>query len=224
MLDRAQIFATLASRAICDDYATLHAIVTRHEALIRKRWLKKTPAQRRIVLLDAWYGMPEEHRPDDWYRMKEQNKHITGSDDASRENDIRYWPFINQEDLVKPKSLLIFLNARGRNLPWTFILSEREFSGHGRVLSHSEKVAALNMHFSRDLDPTTYGKVGPPCSPGSTCGNSCSDTIHCRLIQGLQCMLLQKRILQFLVDCSKALLHDVSPSILPQALFEKDHR
>ena len=71
LLDRAQVFGTLASRAIGSDYKTLNAIVTRHEALIRKRWLKKVPAQRRIVLLDAWRGMPEQHRPDDWYRMKE---------------------------------------------------------------------------------------------------------------------------------------------------------
>ena len=112
---------------------------------------------------------------------------------------------------MKPKSLLIFLNARGRNLPWAFVLSEREFSGCGRVLSHSEKVAALSMHFSPDLDPTGYGKVGPPCSLGSTCGNSRDDTIHCRLIKGLQCMLLQKRILRFLVDCSKVLLYDIAP-------------
>lgn len=61
LLDRAQIFATMASQAICSDYKTLHAIVTRHEAFIRKRWLKKTPAQRRIILLDAWRDMPEEH-------------------------------------------------------------------------------------------------------------------------------------------------------------------
>jgi hypothetical protein len=53
-------------RSICYNFALLYSILDRHELLIRKRWNKKSSAQRRDVLLAAWPAMPREYRPNDY--------------------------------------------------------------------------------------------------------------------------------------------------------------
>jgi hypothetical protein len=56
--------AQVLSDRVCKRFTTLQNIVTRHESLIRKCWIKKTVAQRQDVLLKAWPGMPKDHLPD----------------------------------------------------------------------------------------------------------------------------------------------------------------
>jgi hypothetical protein len=64
-IDAIEHYAALFSKDICDQYRKLNDIVTRHELLIRKRWTKKSPAQRREILLAAWSDMPREYCPED---------------------------------------------------------------------------------------------------------------------------------------------------------------
>jgi len=45
-------------------WVQLNTLLKRHEELVRKRWLKKTFAQRKIILSEAWPGIPATHRPD----------------------------------------------------------------------------------------------------------------------------------------------------------------
>jgi hypothetical protein len=56
--------ATARSAKIFTSYEMLHEIIQRHEATIRKRWLKKTRPQRLKILLNAWPNMPAMRRPD----------------------------------------------------------------------------------------------------------------------------------------------------------------
>ncbi|EDU40028.1 conserved hypothetical protein [Pyrenophora tritici-repentis Pt-1C-BFP] len=120
--------STLAEN-ICTNYTTLHTILTCHESTIRRRWSKKS------ILLTAWPNVPEFHRPD--YRAFAST--FATSDNADELEDTpvaerilppdeNTWPFINLEDLSKPKCLLTFLNSRDRNPPYLFALTEEYFS------------------------------------------------------------------------------------------------
>lgn len=51
------------SRSIFDDYGHLWKILESHEAVLQKRWLKKTQAQRKKILLTAWPSMSASHNP-----------------------------------------------------------------------------------------------------------------------------------------------------------------
>ncbi|KAK3357834.1 hypothetical protein B0T25DRAFT_630794 [Lasiosphaeria hispida] len=111
------------SRIIHDTYNILHAIVERHEETIQKRWTKRTRQQKLRVLLDCWPGMAAVHRPDfdAWRKESEQN--------PSRNQGTKYpehfmWPYINQEDLSKPRSLLLLLGARTRYHPSHFAAAD----------------------------------------------------------------------------------------------------
>ena len=111
------------------DVEILNRIVTRHEAVIRKRWLKKGKAQRRDVLLAAWPDMHIAHRPDFTIFLDyEWKRAVPGSKETM---DSQRWPHINLEDLMKPKLLLIYLNARGRHPPHIFAHSEHKYAPLG---------------------------------------------------------------------------------------------
>ncbi|KAJ6281928.1 hypothetical protein J3E71DRAFT_362053 [Bipolaris maydis] len=129
--------ASSLGESICKDYNDLNKIIIRHEATIRKRWLKKTQVQRRDILLKAWPNMPQTHRPDytevngslNYHKLSNNLRECLGTDDKKTPPSAsKIWPFINLEDLTKPKSLLIFLNTRGRNVPSMFTLTEEVFS------------------------------------------------------------------------------------------------
>ena len=112
-------------------YEILHKILERHEATIQKRWLKKTRQQRRKILLIAWPDIPEIHHPDFATFLKESH--------ADREKGTKYkeafmWPYINQEDLLNTnKTLLLLLNARGRNPPSHFAAADNDAMRLGKV-------------------------------------------------------------------------------------------
>ena len=56
--------ATEMSRDVLANWNRLHQILERHEEVVRKRWLKKTKAQRKSLLLKISPEMPLFHRPD----------------------------------------------------------------------------------------------------------------------------------------------------------------
>jgi hypothetical protein len=105
--------AAILGESIINDYNTLKNIVLRHEALIRKRWLKKTTIQRRHILLAAWPNMSEMHRPDYVEEMDRLMQAMSTNDKSKLPSDACTWPYINLEDLTKPRSLLIYLTFQG---------------------------------------------------------------------------------------------------------------
>ncbi|RYP76428.1 hypothetical protein DL769_003634 [Monosporascus sp. CRB-8-3] len=99
-------------RSIFANYELLRHILERHEATIQKRWEKKTRKQRLTILAELWPGMPTTHRPDFGFR-----KNAGRLDDAAVQHRGSFiWPYINQEDLAKAKTLPLLLNAYGKTM------------------------------------------------------------------------------------------------------------
>jgi hypothetical protein len=70
LIDRIGHHAKALGQRICSSFAALRDIIERHETLIRKRWIKRSPSQRREVLLAAWPIMPRDYQPDNvWSPM-----------------------------------------------------------------------------------------------------------------------------------------------------------
>jgi len=49
---------------IFSSFEALKTMLAYHEDLIRRRWMKKSRAQKKEILLIAWPGMSARHRPD----------------------------------------------------------------------------------------------------------------------------------------------------------------
>lgn len=196
------------ARNIFADWRLLGRIVERYEAVIQKRWLKKTREQRKTILLTAWPNMPATHRPD----FDAFTKDKPGQPPASR--DPYLWPHINLDDLLKPKLFLIFLNARGRNPPSAFSDADAESVKFG-VAVRKLAPAYLNnytMLFLGKNTPSTYGQLIAESDFFSWLsarkGMSPGD--------GLQLLEVQERLYHFLVDCCLSILHDMSRESLMQ--------
>ncbi|KAF9100522.1 hypothetical protein BGX27_000354 [Mortierella sp. AM989] len=188
---------------IFKDWTLLNHIVQRYEATIQKRWLKKTREQRKNILLTAWPNMSASHRPDMEAFFREKARGTT----AFREAYL--WPHINQEDLLKPKLLLIFLNARARNFPSAFSAADRESF---RFATTSGKVTAafLNeytMMFTGRNTPETYGQLYSWDDQDEAASWLFSQRgVHPGY--GLQILEVQERVYHFLLECCLQILHE----------------
>lgn len=91
--------------------------------LIRDRWLKKSVLQKRAILLQAMPTLPLKHRPDIDQCVLKCCPHQRSSARAQYA-----FPHMNIEDLTKPNSLLILLDARAKNAPYKFALSDHELA------------------------------------------------------------------------------------------------
>jgi hypothetical protein len=137
----AQVEAEAKTRAtkILSNYDTLGQILHRHEATIRKRWLKKTVKQKKAILLAAWSNMAPSHRPDFEGLKREENSGRPGGVTMFREWFL--WPAINLKDLTMKRSFLYFIHGRGRNLQGTFARSDFNSTG----IAHASQ--AVRMPF-----------------------------------------------------------------------------
>jgi hypothetical protein len=208
MIAQSQSHASSLAENICEDYKLLNSTIIRCEALIRKRWIKKSVAQRSEILRAAWPTIALEHQPD--FAWRYQNMLFEGGDGPKPKEhvDVMLWPFINLEDLTKSKSLLIYLNSRARNLPWTFATGEVTFSQYGVLCSDCKpREMSATVRFMPNTDPTMYGQVR---KVHGCCGQVNGDMIHCDLIQGLQMLKMQQRIMAFLLSCCRCILHDMT--------------
>jgi hypothetical protein len=115
------------SEEIFASWSAIHTVLVYHEQLIRKRWTKMNMKQKEELLLTAWPNMNLRHRPDlermlscrDW----EQTRPVMPADLQESA-----WPYINLEDLLRPKSFLLLLNSRGRHRPDSFAYSDLELA------------------------------------------------------------------------------------------------
>ncbi|KAK7894202.1 hypothetical protein LTR67_005960 [Exophiala xenobiotica] len=79
------------SKEIFNSWTNLRDVLARREEVIRKRWMNKRKEQRKQILLAAWPGMPERHRPD-FYEFQK-----TGSRAASKNIEAFKYPYVNQK-------------------------------------------------------------------------------------------------------------------------------
>ncbi|KAK5347498.1 hypothetical protein LTR61_008769 [Exophiala xenobiotica] len=115
------------SKEIFNSWTNLRDVLARREEVIRKRWMNKRKEQRKKILLAAWPGMPERHRPD-FYELQK-----TGSRAASKNIEAFKYPYVNQEDLLQGRALLLFLNSRGRNPPHSFAHADLDATHVGQT-------------------------------------------------------------------------------------------
>ncbi|GAO16231.1 hypothetical protein UVI_02000140 [Ustilaginoidea virens] len=198
--------------SIMANYRLLRAIVERHEEKIQKRWEKKTKAQRLAILLQQWPEMPKDHRPEfAAFRKHPQLLHQA----AARYSGSFRWPYINQEDLAKPRTLPLLLSSRGRNHPSVFAAADGDSMHLGKVSMVIVPVF-LNCYImllngmTRDDD---YGKVvGFEEHPDAFYWM----TTRKQFLpgEGLVILEAQDRLLAFLVSCCKQILHEIPPGEL----------
>lgn len=183
---------------IFSHYERLRAILERHESTIQKRWLKRNREQRRKLLLTAWPDMLPSHRPDFETSLKMSTwKQV----DVEKIRDAFMFPNINQEDLLKPKTMLVFLNARGRNAPETFAMHDFLTSHLGRYRGAIKAPAVPKnpcvMMLVGRTSPETYGELR-------------SWGLGLRVGDGLLILRTQESLLRFLVRFCEAILQDIS--------------
>ncbi|KAI0835934.1 hypothetical protein F5Y06DRAFT_274774 [Hypoxylon sp. FL0890] len=205
------------STNIFNSYHMLHEIIIRHEATIRKRWAKKTKQQRLKILLSAWPGMAAMHRPD-FEAFRKESGRLPNM--QTRYKEYFMWPHINQEDLSQPKTLPLLLNARGRHPP-------SEFAGADEAAMHLGHVTKalvpifLNEHtmiINGATNAQDYGKlVSWDDHPDAF------DWVHTRKQylpgEGLHVLEAQERLLAFLVECCKQILHEIPADTLTTDAF-----
>jgi len=210
--------ASTTSRNILTHWRRLYAIVGRHEAAIRARWKKKSPAKRRELLSAVLPGIPDMHRPD-MGELHVDCVNCSCKDPDKLPTRNKLWPYLNLEDLSDSKSLLVFINARARNHPAGFASSELSFSGLAKPIN-ATRYSNVTVQLKK-RDPEThkfqeemYGRVegfgdeaqpkqeDDEQEPGYTVGSA------------LQTLRIQEGILKFLVACCENIMHDVLPEML----------
>ena len=200
--------ALTKSKSVLSSYETLRGIILRHEETIQKRWTKKTRQQRQKILLGAWPGMAVSHRPD----FKAFRRTNRSKQPVSRDKDREYymWPYINQEDLLKPKNLLLLLNSRGRNPPSDFAGAEYDAMHLGRVTGNLTPVFLneYTMILNGAYDITEYGKLVSWDDNGDAFEWMTSQK---QFIPGEGLLILeaQEKLLKFLVNCCQQILHEI---------------
>lgn len=215
--------ATERSHAIHAAYRTLHGIVERHEQTIQARWMKKPKQKRLNILLDAWPGMAPSIHPD-WDKAIQLTEMRRRQDPKYRDGYL--WPYINQEAMLKPKSLLLLLQARAWHHPTNFaagdIASINFAIASYAILPVVEEGPEFSfMVLNGATEPETYGRLVPY-------GNEDEYHIDPRfgnvagqfsLGEGLLILEIQERLLNFIVACCRGILHDISGDDLTSERF-----
>ncbi|KIW14764.1 hypothetical protein PV08_07549 [Exophiala spinifera] len=192
------------SKEIFTSWTIIHDILARREEVIRKRWVNKKKEQRKKILLDAWPGMPERHRPD-FYELGK-----TGARSASRNTEAFKYPYVNQEDLLHGRALLLFLNSRGRNPPHTFAHADLDATHLGQTSKMIIPVFlnGYTMYIAGESDSDTYGRL--------VSWDDDDDAFmlqhNCLQFQpgtGLLVLEIQSKIYSFLLECCYQILHDI---------------
>lgn len=213
--------ATRFAHAIFKHWVDLNAILKRFEPTIQKRWLKKSPKQRCEILLKAWPDMAKQHRPD-FMGFRDVGK--TAPRSRTCPSAAYLWPYINLEDLQQRHFLLLFLSARGRNLPEVFIDADVGNAHVGRGWDENRGDTDVNtpqhgLHFDKQRSPLRYGILlcSFPGLPGKILkprGNTPSKVGNKYLYEsfsGLLGLEIQDGIMKFLLLCAKLILHDIDP-------------
>jgi len=145
--------------------------------------------------------------------------------ERQREAGIRYrenymTAYINQEDLSKSKNLLWLINALGRHHPSLFASADMEATSLGRV-SEALVPIFLNEHamiLHGATDAHSYGEL--------VAWEDHSDAFEWMHTmrqfipgEGLPVLEIQERVLDVLVQCCRAIIHDIPAYSLTSSTF-----
>lgn len=191
-------------------YELLGDILDRHEVTIHSRWLNKSKAQRRAIILSSWKSdMAPSHRPD--WEFLSNGKWLARGHLTYEDWEAMRCPQVNQENLTKPRSLLLFLSSRARNHPANFAAADLGAMNIGMSLEFLKcgHLPHYVMMFTANKDVATYGKLVKVDVQAKA--SERPHVLQCLLVgEGLLVLQAQERILKFLVACARRILHDVS--------------
>ncbi|KAF2795446.1 hypothetical protein K505DRAFT_406918 [Melanomma pulvis-pyrius CBS 109.77] len=147
--------------------------------------------------------MHEEHRPD-FAKLRKSNivQHCV--------LDTFLWPQVNLEDLMKPKHLLLVLNARGRHPPHIFTQADIEAAviGHAKERDMKGYMENYYMVFRKRVVTKDYGDL-IHCSNPMDAAKKIASGHGVHPAHEFQILNIQHRIWDFLVDCCWEIMHDV---------------
>jgi hypothetical protein len=211
LVKRVGLEAAERSSIILYNWDTLRHILDRHEDTIRKRWTKKTKAWKKNVLNKAWGGaMPQLHRPDIEYLIKEGTELMTGGVVRERPMGEFKWPHINLEDLSCDKPMLCLLNTRSRYPPAAFIHHEIQICSLG---ISSNTVVPLILHgYIMYLEGDTvesYGKLVAFSEDSHFIGGFQPGF-------GLLILEIQQKVMEFLVKWCETILQQPAYTLIDQ--------
>jgi hypothetical protein len=200
--------AATRSKSIFKNFRFLGSVLDRHEATIHRRWLKKSTKQRRKILQEAWGSeMALSHRPDfdaleredEWKRWKATDYH-----------DAYLWPYINEEDLLKPRSLLLLMSTRSRCHPSDLAAGEYESHrlGRGTLAFKYGNPGSFLLDLVSQGDEDSYGRMWNFKTHPEVL-EACAPRNYTVPHHGLLVLEAQERVTSFLVNCVKLLLHDL---------------
>ncbi|KAI1385635.1 uncharacterized protein F4822DRAFT_445551 [Hypoxylon trugodes] len=139
--------------------------------------------------------------------------------------DIHYreyflWPHINIEDLSQPNILPLLLNSRSRNYPSEFSGADEAAFQLGRDFSVIVPIylEGYTMIMNAPANIEDYGKLIPSSKYSQAFSWFCTSQQY-SVGEGLLVLEIQERLLGFLVDCSKSILHDIPAEILISDTF-----
>lgn len=205
---------------IFKNFELLGGILDRHEGTIHRRWLKKSNKTRLAIIREAWgTKMTPSHRPDfEALELEGEIKRCEGTD----YRDYYLWPYINGEDLCKPRSLLLLMSTRGRSHPSELAIREHEAHRLGRsacIFADPSSRKDFEEHcmnlVSRGGDDL-YGRLWNSKTHPDRCPHL-PDGDYRKPYYGLLVLETQERVLSFLVQCAKLLLHDIAEDAILQS-------
>ncbi|KAE8443360.1 hypothetical protein EG329_001918 [Mollisiaceae sp. DMI_Dod_QoI] len=202
--------AKYGTERVLSNWETLRKIVERHAEVLEKRWIKKTRKKQKELLLQAWPNMSSSHRPDyEAYRAENTGRRWTG---LSSFQDAYKWPYINQQDLSS-KSLIIFINSRGRHPPSMFARADINATRLGSIGHFIPEPAFLQGYtlFMDGETTETYGKL-VSWEDDETAADLMFSERQFSPGDGLRVLELQEKVYPFLIKCCKLILHDLVES------------
>ncbi|KAL9004386.1 MAG: hypothetical protein Q9188_002802 [Gyalolechia gomerana] len=199
-IDEVRFSSPVVLDALFKAWTQLGHIFAQHQTVLSKRWLKKSSKQRREILSNAWPGMPEMHRPD-----------------FEKDSALRF-PYINLEDLSQPKPLLLMIVSRSQNCPSIFTNADAQSI---RVGIRSEMiilkyVRGYAMYLNRERTREGYGRLVSWEENHCEALQKCIQGIELDPGMGPMILEIQRDLLQFLVRCSEAILHDIPLVDIPK--------
>ena len=119
------------------------------------------------------------------------------------------------EDLVRGKSLLLFMDSRGRHAPHMFAHTDFEAMRICHVSNAVMPAFFLNLHtmFLEGEEFETYGRL-VAWKGNDDAMMKVMSRLQYQPGEGLLILEIQQRILRFLVECCEGILHDHSPAAL----------
>jgi hypothetical protein len=207
--------AAIRVKSIFENFKSLRDVLDRHEVTIHRRWLKKSLKSRRKILLEAWdTEMAVSHRPD--FEALEREDEVKRWK-ATGYHDAFLLPYINEEDLLKPRSLLLLMSTRSRCHPSELAASEHESHRLGLgTLDPGRYLVDLMSKGDEDSYGRVYGVEMLQTHSGKI--EILAARKYAQPYNALLALEAQERVLSFLVTCVKLLLHDLTEDTLLQSL------